>query len=116
MDKELLKLIDAALEPLQQFHFERKRIMANILTENNDDWLDDPFANSGLEGVYRELQRRELLRRGQESWMMRHLIDRLSQLGGEEDFPLPKSETDGAETKAGSVTGQFQQTHDSQQL
>lgn len=108
MDKQLQEIIDAAMEPLQQLHAERKTIVVAILTEDSDGLLDDPFANSGLEGVYRELQRREIYRRAQTQWLTRDLIDLLSRPESEEGS---KSEADSAETEAGGVTGQFQQTH-----
>jgi|SRR5208282_3662825 len=109
MDKELQKLIDTAMERLERFASERKRIVAAVLAESNGDLLradysDSAWANSVIQG----LKRREILRRGQESWMMRNLIDRLSQLPTEEDSSLLQSDTHGAETKPGSVTGQFQ--------
>ena len=116
MDKELKKLIDKIMAPLERFSSERKRIVAAVLAESSIDLPHDDHFSAWANSLTQELERREILRRGQESWMMRHLIDRLSQLGGEENFPLPKSETHGAETKVGSVTGQFQESHDSEQL
>src|SRR5947208_458137 len=108
MDKELIEIIAAAMEPLERFLFERKRIVAAVLAESSGDLLHgDQLSSAWANSVTQELERREILRRGQESWMMRNLIDRLSQLESEEDSSLPKSETDGAETKVGSLTGQF---------
>jgi hypothetical protein len=111
MNEELQKLIDVVMEPLQRFHFERKRIMVTVLTEDSDDLLDDPFANAGLEGVYRELRRREIYRRAQTQWLARNLIHLLSRPESEESSCLSKSEAEATETGADSLTGQFQQTH-----
>jgi hypothetical protein len=99
MDKELKKLIDEVMAPLERFYSERKRIVTAVLAESSGDLPhDDYFYSAWANSVTQELERREILRRAQESWMMRHLIDRLSQLESEEDS-LPKSETDGAENK-----------------
>jgi hypothetical protein len=109
MDKKLTKLIDAAMESLEQFRSERKRIVAAVLAEGSDDlMLDDQFYNAWFDSETRELERREIFSRAQAYWTERKLIDLLSRPESEEDSWLLQSETDGAETKAGSVTGQFQ--------
>ncbi len=116
MDNELQKLLDAVMEPVQRFHSARKRIVGTVLTEENEDLLGDPFANSGLEGMYRELQRREVYRRAQTQWLTRNLLDLLSRPESEEGSWLWKSETHGAQAKADSVTGQLQPTHQNELL
>jgi hypothetical protein len=79
MDKELKKLIDEVMAPLERFYSERKRIVTAVLAESSGDLLhDDYFYSAWANSVTQELERREILRRGQESWMMRRLIDRLS--------------------------------------
>jgi hypothetical protein len=109
MNKDLQDLIDAVMEPLLQwFRVERKRIVAAILTEDDDEVLDDPFADTALDGFHRELRRREIYRQAQAEWMMQKLINRISRLESEED-----TQTDDAEIEGGGLTGQFQQTrHD----
>src|SRR5258705_13634339 len=116
MDKELMELITAAIEPLERFQFERKRIVATVLAECTDELLEDLFANSVLDGVIQGLKDKEIFRQAQASWMQRDLINRISQLGSQDNSSLAQSDMEGADTKIGDMKGQFQQALNCEQL
>jgi len=103
MDKELRELIDATMEPLERFRFARKRIVAAALAEATNELLNDGYDDVLAHSIIRDLKHKEMLRRGQESLMMRKLVDDLlSRLRSAED-PSFSAIVD-PETKPGSVT------------
>jgi hypothetical protein len=109
MDRELKELIDVAIRPLERFRFDRKRIVAAALAEVNE-LLNDGYYDVLATNIFRDLKHKEKLRRGQESLMLRKVVDRISRLPGEED-PSFSAIVD-QETKPGIVTDLTQNYHD----
>ena len=110
MDKELMELIDAIMEPLERFRFARKHIVAAALAEATNELLNDGYYDVLANSITRNLKYKEKLIRGQEALMMRNLVDRISRLAGEED-PSFSAIVD-QETKPGSVTDLTRDYHD----
>ena len=114
MDKELMELIDATMKRLDRFRFARKRIVAAALAEAANELLNDGYYDVLATNIIRDLKRKEILRRGGESWAMRKVVDQISQLPGPEDPLLLKPETDGAEAKPVRVPQLSQRYHDNE--
>jgi hypothetical protein len=112
MDKELMELIDATMKPLDRFRFARKRIVAAALAEAANELLNDGYYDVLATNISRDLKRKEIFRRGQASWAMRDLVDRISRLAGEED-PSFSAIVD-REIKPGSVPDLSQHDHDNE--
>jgi hypothetical protein len=99
----LLELIDATMKPLDCFRSARKRIVAAALAEAANELLNDGYYDVLAHNIIRDLKHKEMLRRGQESLMMRKLVDDLlSRLRSAEDPSF--SVIVDPETTSGSVT------------
>jgi hypothetical protein len=75
MDKELKELIDEAMKPLERFRLARKRIVSAVLAEAANELLNDGYYDVLAHRIIRDLEHKEKLRRGQESLMMRKVVD-----------------------------------------
>jgi hypothetical protein len=102
------------MKRLDRFRFARKRIVAAALAEAANQLLNDGYYDVLATNIIRDLKRKEILRRGRESWAMRKVVDQISQLPGPEDPLLLKPETDGAEAKPVSVPQLSQRYHDNE--
>ena len=114
MDRELLELIDASMTALERFRFARKRIVTAALAEATKALLNDGYYDVLANNLIRDLKYQDILRRGQESWALRNLVDRIARLPHEEDPSC--SDIVDSETKPGGVPDLVQHDHDNQPL
>jgi hypothetical protein len=112
MNKELMELIDAAMEPLERFRFARKGMVAAALAEAASELLNDGYDDVLANSIIRDLKHKEILRRGQESLAMRNLVDRLYRAMSDED-PSFSAIVD-SETNPGKVPDLSQHDHDTE--
>jgi hypothetical protein len=114
MDRELLELIDASMTALERFRFARKRIVTAVLAEATKELLNDGYYDVLANSIIRGLKHQDILRRGQESWALRNVVDRIARLPHKEDRSC--SDIVDPETKSGSVPDLVQHDHDNQPL
>src|SRR5262245_31905914 len=114
MDRELLELIDASMTALERFRFARKRIVTAALAEATKELLNDGYYDVLANSIIRDLKHQDILRRGQESWALRNVVDQIARLPHEEDHL--SSDIVDSETKPGSVPDLVQHDHDNQPL